>query len=722
MRVSNTFVVSSRRIPALLFAAGSMLMLHGQRSANFVPRIEAPRAQVAVQFVNPGLYFNILSATIAADGTISVHYKITDTGPNGLALDIAGVQTPGVIAPRYVAAYIPKGQEQFVSYITTTATAVTGGATAVQAAADSGGTLTPVAIGEYIYTFKTKAPSGFDPTLTNRVGIYGSRSLTAFGLGTDYATGLFDFVPAGGTPTPRDVVRDPDCNRCHALLSFHGGSRIGVGLCVMCHTPQSSDPNTGNTVDFKVMIHKIHMGASLPSVKIAHKPYQIYGFNGYSDWSTVVFPANPSDPRNCAGTCHNPNNGAAQTNAWLLEPTRAACGSCHDDANFATGGTNFPGGMDHVNLPQVDDTHCTDCHMPQGELSLDASIKGAHITLDFAPEIPGLNFTLTKVTNGTAGKAPTVTFTARDNAGHGIPMSQFLSGGSLSLTMAGPTLDYGYTNFGVATTPGYVTESATGSTCTNDGTCTYTFTHTVPASATGTYTIGIEGRLPFTLLPGTVVQTATTYGGVNQVINFSVDGSAVKPRRTVVAQAKCDGCHLFLEVHGNLRNAVTYCPICHNPSNSDAVTRATATNPADKAAPAQGINFALMVHSIHTGTKLADAGLSFVIVGRGGSHNDFSDVRYPAFLNGSPGDTANCSMCHVNNSEAVLPVGKNPIYDPAGLLSPAPATTSACTACHFDTATMAHAVINTDPKFGESCTVCHAAGAAFDVIAEHAGK
>ena len=303
-------------------------------------------------------------------------------------------------------------------------------------------------------------------------------------------------------------------------------------------------------------------------------------------------------------------------------------------------------------------------------------------------------------------------------------MSKFTSGGSLSLTMAGPTTDYGYTSFGSSvTTPGYVTEAvAAGSTCSSDGTCSYTFTHTIPATAKGTYAIGIEGRLPITLLPGTTQTVTTNYGGTNQVVYFSVDGSTVAPRRTVVAMANCNNCHGYLEVHGDLRNNVTYCVLCHNPSNTDASTRATATNPADKAAPAQGINFPLMIHSIHTGDKLAAAGMSFVIVGFGGSHNDFSDVRYPAMLNGTPGDTANCAMCHVNGSEAVLPVGKNNVIDPAGLLSPAGATTSACTACHFDTPSMAHAVINTDPKFGESCTVCHALGAAFDVIAEHAGK
>ena len=59
----------------------------------------------------------------------------------------------------------------------------------------------------------------------------------------------------------------------------------------MCHTPQTTDPDTGNTVDFKVMVHKIHMGSGLPSVKDG-KPYQIIGFNqNVSDWSSVNLPS-----------------------------------------------------------------------------------------------------------------------------------------------------------------------------------------------------------------------------------------------------------------------------------------------------------------------------------------------------------------------------------------------------------------------------------------------
>jgi OmcA/MtrC family decaheme c-type cytochrome len=351
-----------------------------------------------------------------------------------------------------------------------------------------------------------------------------------------------------------------------------------------------------------------------------------------------------------------------------------------------------------------------------------------------------LNFTLVKVANGGAGQKPTVTFTVRDNSGNGIPMSTFKTGsGSLSLTMTGSTADYGGANFGSdVTTVGYVMESVVNSaTCGSDGTCMYTFTHAVPADASGTYAIGIEGRLTATLLPGTVQQMTVNYGGKNQVIYFSVDNSPVSARRTVVALSNCNNCHAFLEVHGSLRNNTEYCVFCHNPNDTDFATRAMATNPADKAAPPQGINFTLMVHKVHTGADLNDKfNQDYVIVGFRGSHNSYgrafapvpasipnTGVRYPAMgPTGATRDTALCYLCHANGSEAVLPIGKKPVMDPQGLLSPAPTTTSACTACHLLQSVYAHASSNTDPKFGESCNVCHGTGAAFDATQVHAGQ
>jgi OmcA/MtrC family decaheme c-type cytochrome len=721
MRIPSSIFAVGRYALALVVVAGSVVLVSATKKTEFtIHDKEYYAAASTVNFVRPGLAISIVSANVAKDGTISVDYKLAD--PKGLALDSAGVQTPGAISVSFIAAYIPKGQTQFVAYTTRALSSPT--ATAIQAGADSGGTTQTVAVGEYIYTFKTKAvpPLGgaYDPTATHRIGIYGSRNLTEFDLGTNYDSTVITWVPAGGTSTPRDVIRTATCDKCHDALSYHGGSRQGMELCIMCHTPQTVDPFTGNSLDMKVFVHKIHMGSQLPSV-IAGTPYQVVGHNNaVSDWSTVVL---PSDPRRCA-FCHEPTSkaGATQANNWLTNPNRAACGACHDDVNFATG-------KNHVNLPQVDDSQCAGCHIPQGELEFDASIKGAHVYPQESTANPGLVLKITKVDNGQAGKTPTVTFTVKDFKGNPYTMAQ-LTGGSnrLGLVMAGPTSDYGYTSFGSdVATPGYVAENPVPTAkCDGSGTCTYTFTHAIPAKATGSYSIGIEGRLTFTINPNTVLSQSVNYGADNNVVTFSVDGSPLVQRRTVVALTNCDQCHARLSLHGENRNQIEQCVLCHNPSMDDSTVRIAATNAKDKALPPQGINFAMMVHKIHTGEKLAAAGLSYIIVGNGGSHNDFSDVRYPTMgPTGATGDTAKCYVCHVQTpalTEAIFPIGKNNVVDQQGLLNPAPATTSACTACHFTRSAMAHSVSQTDPKFGESCDVCHATGTDFDVDKEHAGQ
>jgi len=729
MRIPSSVLAVGRYGLALAVATGSLVLMSAPKGTKFTVHDKAYFADAnTVNFVRPGLVIKVVSAGIATDGTISVDYKLTD--PDSLPLDRNGITTPGAISVSFVAAYIPKGQTQFFAYTTRVQTSPITNVSATQASTDSGGTTKQVADGEYLYTFKTKAApqtgTAWDPTATHRIGVYGSRNLTEFDLGTNYATDTLTWVPGGGTPVARDVIRTPSCNKCHDDLAFHGGSRKGMELCIMCHQPQTIDPDTGNTVDMKVLAHKIHEGSTLPSVR-AGTPYQIIGFNqGVSDWSTVVFPSSVSEtvpgqktavnmPR-CT-SCHEPQakTGAVQANNWMTNPSRAACGSCHDNVNFATG-------ANHVNLPQVDDTQCMGCHIPQGELEFDASIKGAHTIITESSAFIGLNFTIVKVDNGVAGKTPTVTFTVKDNKGNPVTMAQ-LTGGSnrLGLVMAGPASDYGYTSFGSdVVTPGYVMENPVPTAqCDGSGTCTYTFTHAIPANATGTYSIGIEGRLGFTILPNTTLSATSDAGGNNVVTYFSVDGSKVAPRRTVVSIDNCNNCHTRLSLHGENRNQIQQCVMCHNPSENDISQRPNSVVAADKALPPQSVNFALMIHKIHTGEN----GNGYTIVGFGGSHNDFSDVRYPTMSpTGSTGDTAKCYMCHVNNSETVFPEGLNNVLDTQGLLSPVPATTSACTACHQTKSALAHALSQTDPKFGESCDVCHGSGNAFDVQQVHAGK
>jgi OmcA/MtrC family decaheme c-type cytochrome len=679
------------------------------RHRPFTPRDRAFFADdLTVQFVRPGLTVVVQSAAIAANGTISVNFTLTD--PQGLALDRNGISTPGSISLSFIAATIPQGQEQYVAYTVRSATGAVSG-TVNQAGADSGGTYTDIATGKYTYTFATKAPAGFNTAATHTIGIYGSRDLTLFDLGTNYASTTYNFVPNGTTVvTTRDVVRDASCNRCHDQLSFHGGSRRGVALCVMCHQPQTVDPDTGNTLDMKIFIHKIHMGSQLPSV-IAGTPYKIIGRNGaVSDYSEVVFPA---DIRRCA-VCHDSSTGAAQANAWLTKPSRASCGSCHDDVNFATG-------ANHVAGAYPDDTQCAVCHVPQSTHDFDYSITGAHVVPTESSLLSGLIAKITKVTGGTAGNKPTVTFTIQDKNGNGVPRSAL---SSLSLTMAGPTTDYGNTSFGsdTSSTPGYVTEAAASPSCGADGTCTYTFTHAVPAGSTGTYAIGLEARRSETILSGMPHQQTIQYGALNPVSYFSVDGSKLAPRRQIVTLSNCNQCHAALSLHGTLRNNTEYCVMCHNPSNSDFTVRGSATNPADKLLPPQGINFNLMVHRIHFGSNAAADGPKnpYIIVGFGGSHNDFSDVNFPAMSpTGSVTDTRNCDLCHTGSSQLNLPLGLNNVTDQQGWTNPNPAISSACSGCHVSKAMASHMLAQTT-SLGESCTVCHQAGADQAVDKVHA--
>jgi OmcA/MtrC family decaheme c-type cytochrome len=435
--------------------------------------------------------------------------------------------------------------------------------------------------------------------------------------------------------------------------------------------------------------------------------------NFLTNFSTVV---DPSQAQRCE-VCHSQTTGAAQATAYLTTPSRAACGACHDDVNFATG-ANHPGGF------QPDDTQCHNCHIPQGELPFDASIKGAHVVAsDTAVSYPqnpdtlitSIKVTITGVTNTLAGEKPVVAYTVKDLKGNPIALNDPTLE-DMQFTMAGPTTDYGYTSFGSdVTTPGYVGEDGTQGKCDSSGNCTYAFLHAIPAKATGTYAIGVESERLENILTGTNSAQQVESGTPNQVFYFSVDGSPVQPRRTVVAETNCNQCHTALTLHGNRRNEPEYCVMCHNPSDTDFSQRKAGDTP-------ETINFAVMVHRIHDGVNAAADGpkAPFIIAGFGGSSHDFSGVLYPAM---SPAGDAtymqNCAMCHTASSEANLPIGLNQVVDPRGWINPVQATASACSGCHVSKGEAAHFLANTD-SLGESCATCHATGAAFDVDKVHA--
>jgi OmcA/MtrC family decaheme c-type cytochrome len=320
------------RVVVALFVLSTCAVLI---SASKSPFTEHDKAYYAdpnlINFVRPGLAFTITGAEIAQDGTIRTRVRVTD--PRGLGLDRLGITTPGNVAMTFIAAYIPKGQRQYVSYTTRTQTSPITGVSAIQAAGQNNGTFRQIADGEYEYTFSIRAPATIDRTATHTIGIYGSRNLSEFDLPTNYADATFNFVPDGSPVVDtRDVVKTATCNKCHDQLAFHGGPRRSMEGCVLCHTPQTTDPDTGNSVDMVEMTHKIHMGSSLPSVQAGTR-YRIIGNQqAVHDYSDIGF---PPQARQC-DACHESGKGAAQEDAWL-NPTRQACGSCHDNVNFASG-------------------------------------------------------------------------------------------------------------------------------------------------------------------------------------------------------------------------------------------------------------------------------------------------------------------------------------------------------------------------------------------------
>ena len=396
-------------------------------------------------FVRPGYVIKVNSVTIGSDRKPVVDVTITDGA--GQPIDRLGVLTPGAAGASFIAAWWDPATRHYTAYTTRVATAAPPadpsriGNTAIQAGTDTGGKYTDLETGHYKYAFGTALPAGFDQTKTTTIGIYGNRVMPADILGgkTYTANIEYDFRPDGAAvaDTWAKINQATSCNNCHDPLSAHGGSRQDVKLCVLCHQPQTVDPDTGNTVDFKVMIHKIHDGEHLPSV-VAGTPYEIIG-NAQSvhDYSDVKYPQ--ADTRNCA-FCHEGTVAASkpvQASVWYTYPSVAACGSCHDDVNFTTG-------VNHAAGPAADGT-CTTCHQPQGNVEWDAGIKNAHVVPLKSAQLKGYTAKILSVTNVGAGKKITVTFQLANGDGSFVDPGVYKvsANGQIAIILGGNTLDYG---------------------------------------------------------------------------------------------------------------------------------------------------------------------------------------------------------------------------------------------------------------------------------------
>ncbi len=368
--------------------------------------------------------------------------------------------------------------------------------------------------GSWTYTFADPIPAVYEPPLNDTPSfgpLDGELSGQALLAGT-YTLGVYfrwnytvegeDFRDQGETTQDllflgattlahRELVLQENCNRCHVDLQAHGTNRKGVGLCLLCHTSGAEDRNTvaaggtpGVSIDFRVMIHKIHNGGHLPSVlgvgtnpdgsrnyAETPQPYQLVGFNdSIADFSDVGFPAWPNlsspMPRDegfsALGTtqqgledtirmgvtgcaiCHGDPDGdgplvePSQGAVAFSQPSRRACGACHDDVDFTgpytSNGSTMPA--------QNDDSACVLCHSASGDA---LAISDAHLHPLLNPNVnPGLVVALTGAAEAGAhdgdgtfdpGEKVQVTFDLFDDAGLPVAGSSLTS---MSAVISGP--------------------------------------------------------------------------------------------------------------------------------------------------------------------------------------------------------------------------------------------------------------------------------------------
>jgi OmcA/MtrC family decaheme c-type cytochrome len=430
-----------------------------------------------------------------------------------------------------------------------------------------------------------------------------------------------------GTSLTRDIVQTADCNTCHGptsetKLSFHGGGRTDVEYCVTCHNPP------GNT-DMTLLVHKVHAGATLMD-----------GFRGYSD---VVFTKDLDD----CSTCHT--GGGVDEDNWKTAPNQVACGSCHDDVNFATGQNHGSGGV------QPDNQYCTGCHPPDGpvtliQLPVETVHLGAARTME-AARYRGLGsgFDIESLDYDEASDEISVLYSVgMDGSRMDLATApEWTSGGSLAIRLGWTTSDY--ENTGSGSTPAQpvrVDALDIGGAVTDLGSNRYMAVFAPPSSASDTVTVHLEGR-PVADLSGDGslddrIPVASVFDDVN------IEGgrnTTVQPRRQIVDSNLCAVCHdsggAGLAIHGTNRvGEMAVCSVCHNANATDLNQRPADPTSTPDGKSEEAIDFKRMIHQIHAGEDLQSA---LVVYGFGGSPHDYGHVNFI-------GNLVNCETCHVSGS------------------------------------------------------------------------
>ena len=200
-----------------------------------------------------------------------------------------------------------------------------------------------------VYTMKWVVPATFKGSLSFSMEVRRTVTLNA---GTSKAKSfnecafnpVFNAASTGAVVARRTIIAQAKCLACHGRLPLHGGQRLNVLYCSMCHDPNADDSpyrkaGTPESIDFRRMIHRIHSGENLT------QDFTIIGYQGsVANYNDVTY---PGDRRNCVA-CHASQgtadlpvvtgalNVVTKTDYFTPQgPATAACLGCHDTRDAA---------------------------------------------------------------------------------------------------------------------------------------------------------------------------------------------------------------------------------------------------------------------------------------------------------------------------------------------------------------------------------------------------
>ncbi len=476
---------------------------------------------------------------------------------------------------------------------------------------------------------------GEDGTLTYTMGAVSGELPGTYTLGV-HAKSMDDLDQAFptvdvqiGTATVRPYSSGPEesatCLACHKgttngkVYLAHmrpGRSALGsfsldsspIGTCVLCH---NTDGYSRNPIIRKA--HGVHRGHHLANPGVAHPEYGLGTDNTLTEYTNVGFASLPGAEKDCAA-CHVDDR-------WKNEPSRLACGTCHDNVFFDSGTLNPPrvfgqpsGGactqdteclgfgsgavcntstgacerQQHV--VQNDDAQCSTCHTPDtGALAIAATHDIPSRTQSRGLQLLDVTLAGGSVTGDafTVGDKPTVSFRLVDRDGNAV--ANMLSDSDLSGTVlvAGPNEDprrvLGPVTMAKSTDLTYDAGS---------GVYTYTLPTGLPADSAAPYNnsepsairANPSGSYTFYFyvaeanLPGGARDSVGAISDFRFVRGGTESTSFPLKGRHVIDSQACNSCHKDLQLHGGSRSDPEGCFTCHTAEAFDKTVGSVGGN------------------------------------------------------------------------------------------------------------------------------------------------